>query len=150
MLGFISISTVFADNTVTTSNTNISTTTDYSYTGEIVPYKTSYGNGGYTKIELYGGGREVWWSVKPNTSKGYTYSGLITITSQITLLEYILSANLAKEVNQLVVHSVYLKSKKCRYKRNCIWCRRSTNLYPNYRLKYILTPKSWTCYFIKD
>ena len=41
MLGFISISTVFADNTVTTSNTNISTTTDYSYTGEIVPYKTS-------------------------------------------------------------------------------------------------------------
>ena len=23
---------------------------------------------------------EVWWSVKPNTSKGYTYSGLITIT----------------------------------------------------------------------
>ena len=51
MLGFISISTVFADNTVTTSNTNISTTTDYSYTGEIVPYKTSYGNGGYTKID---------------------------------------------------------------------------------------------------
>ncbi|HEM4185556.1 TPA: hypothetical protein U1X07_002212 [Streptococcus suis] len=80
MLGFISISTVFADNTVTTSNTNISTTTDYSYTGEIVPYKTSYGNGGYTKIELYGGGREVWWSVKPNTSKSYTYSGLITVT----------------------------------------------------------------------
>ena len=39
MLGFISISTVFADNTVTTSNTNISTTTDYSYTGEIVPTK---------------------------------------------------------------------------------------------------------------
>ena len=59
MLGFISISTVFADNTVTTSNTNISTTTDYSYTGEIVPYKTSYGNGGYTKIELYGGGQSV-------------------------------------------------------------------------------------------
>ncbi|NQH26474.1 hypothetical protein HO661_10735, partial [Streptococcus suis] len=45
-----------------------------------VPYKTSYGNGGYTKIELYGGGREVWWSVKPNTSKSYTYSGLITVT----------------------------------------------------------------------
>ena len=56
MLGFISISTVFADNTVTTSNTNISTTTDYSYTGEIVPYKTSYGNGGYTKIDIW------WWS----------------------------------------------------------------------------------------
>ncbi|MHC3604632.1 hypothetical protein ACYKN3_11440, partial [Streptococcus suis] len=41
---------------------------------------TSYGNGGYTKIELYGNGREVWWSVKPNTSQSYTYSGLITVT----------------------------------------------------------------------
>ena len=80
MLGFIPIFTVFADDTITTQNTNISATTDYSYTGEIVSYKTSYGNGGYTKIELYSGGREVWWSVKPNTTKGYTYSGLITVT----------------------------------------------------------------------
>ena len=60
------------------TNPNISVTR--AYTGDVTPFKTNYGNGGYTKIELYGNGREVWWSVKPNTSQSYTYSGLITVT----------------------------------------------------------------------
>ena len=69
---------VLAEGTEAISNPNISVTR--AYTGDVTPFKTNYGNGGYTKIELYGNGREVWWSVKPNTSQSYTYSGLITVT----------------------------------------------------------------------
>ena len=71
---------VLAEGTEAISNPNPNISVTRAYTGDVTPFKTNYGNGGYTKIELYGNGREVWWSVKPNTSQSYTYSGLITVT----------------------------------------------------------------------
>ncbi|MBS7863752.1 hypothetical protein F6O60_10620, partial [Streptococcus suis] len=79
-LGVTPITKVLAEGTEAISNPNPNIAVTRAYTGDVTPFKTSYGNGGYTKIELYGNGREVWWSVKPNTSQSYTYSGLITVT----------------------------------------------------------------------
>ena len=66
---FLPMASVSANDTVPSEN--ITTVT---------PFKTSYRPGGYTKIELYSNGREVWWSVKPNTTKTYSYYGLVTVT----------------------------------------------------------------------
>ena len=79
-LGITPITKVLAEGTEAISNPNPNISVTRAYTGDVTPFKTNYGNGGYTKIELYGNGREVWWSVKPNTSQSYTYSGLITVT----------------------------------------------------------------------
>ena len=79
-LGITPITKVLAEGTEAISNPNPNISVTRAYTGDVTPFNTNYGNGGYTKIELYGNGREVWWSVKPNTSQSYTYSGLITVT----------------------------------------------------------------------
>ena len=55
-LGITPITKVLAEGTEAISNPNPNISVTRAYTGDVTPFKTNYGNGGYTKIELYGTG----------------------------------------------------------------------------------------------
>ena len=56
VLGITSTTKVLADDTGAISDQNPNIAVTRAYTGEVTPFKTRYGNSGYTKIELYGHG----------------------------------------------------------------------------------------------
>ena len=68
-LGITPITKVLAEGTEAISNPNPNISVTRAYTGDVTPFKTNYGNGGYTKIELYGNGRSMVVSKTKHVSK---------------------------------------------------------------------------------